>query len=359
VDLLFHSTVVDVLSDGPRVSGLVVGNKRGLEIVPARVVVDCSGDADVVAHAGGSFTFGRELDRLTQPASRVFRVGDVDMDRVWDYLANHPEDRQAPEGWAGREYDIDRLRRTPGAVVEAFASLVRKARDAGDFNVPRKRIALITMPGRRDVTVNVTRVHGVDGTDPDQVTRAEVVTQLQMAEVIRFLRKYVPGFERAHITSSPYQIGVRESRHINGRYQMTKDDVLEGRDFEDQVGRGAYPLDIHDPQAEATVLGQQVKGTGVTLWPIKRSFGIPMRSLLPVDLENVTVGGRCVSATHEAAGSVRGQAVCMVTGHAAGTIAALAAIADQTPASLDVSDVQATLEKQDAVLTRTQLITSD
>jgi hypothetical protein len=353
VDLLFHSTVVDALTEAGHVTGLLVGNKRGLEVIPASAVVDCTSDADIVAHAGGSFTFGRDDDHLAQPASRIFRVGDVDMPRMWDYLADHPDDRQAPEGWTGSDYDIDYLRSTPGATVEGFASLIHKARAAGDYHIPRYRLGLNTLPGRNEVTVNITRVHGINGTDPDDVTKGEVETQLQMLEVIRFLRKYVPGFEHAHIVAAPYQLGVRESRHICGEYTLTKEDVLEGKSFADQIGRGAYPLDIHDVKPEATVLGHRVKGGGVTLWPIMKSFGIPVGCLIPRELDNVTVAGRCISATHEAAGSIRGQAVCMVTGHAAGTLAALIAAQACTAREAPTSHLQDRLRVQGALLERT------
>lgn len=354
VHFLFHSTVVETVHDGPRVTGLLIGNKRGLSVIPAKVVVDCSGDADVVAGAGGAFAFGREGDHLAQPASRIFRVGGVEMERVWEYLADHPEDRSAPEGWTGHDYDIDYLRTTPGATMEGFASLVKQARAAGDFHIPRYRLGINTLPGRSEVTINITRVHDIDGTNPDDVTRAEVQAQLQMMEVVRFLRTYVPGFENAHIISTPYQLGVRESRHIRGEYLLTKEDILAGRGFADQIGRGAYPLDIHDVRPDATVLGAKVKGGGVTLWPVMQSYGIPRRCLIPDGVENVTVGGRCISATHEAAGSVRGQAVCMVTGHAAGTLAALAALHDTLPSQVPIDQLQTTLRAQAAVLERSE-----
>jgi hypothetical protein len=352
VEMLFHSTVVDAMTDGRKVTGLLIGNKRGLEVVPVSAVVDCSSDADVVAHAGGSFTFGRDEDQLSQPASRIFRVSGVNIERAWDYLAEHPEDRQAPEGWTGRDYDMDYVRNTPGVTVEGWAGLIRKAKAAGDYNVDRHRLSISTLPGRSEVTINITRVHGLDGTNPDDVTRGEVESQLQMLEVVRFLRKYVPGFEKTHIVATPYQLGVRESRHISGRYLLTRSDVVEGKSFPDQIGRGSYPLDIHDVKSGATVLGAKVKGGGVTLWPIMKSYGIPVGCIVPRDLDNITVGGRSISATHEAAGSVRGQAVCMVTGHAAGTLAGLIAIRGCTTSELPVPELQGELRKQGAVLER-------
>ncbi|MBF8189950.1 FAD-dependent oxidoreductase [Nonomuraea sp. K274] len=343
VELLLHTTTLDVVQgpDGP--AGVRVVTKRGIEFAGARVLVDCTGDADLAASAGAGFTVGRASDRRTQPASRIFRVGGVNMEAVWDYLRHHPDDLEPPKGWTGGRYDVERLRATPGATIEAFGALIKRARAAGDWTIPRYRLGLYTLPGRHDVGVNVTRTHGVDGTDPDDLTRAEVETSLQMLQVVAFLRGYVPGFEEAHIVSTPYQVGIRETRHVRGGYVLEQDDVLSGRDFADQVGRGAYPLDVHDVDA---------RRGGSVLRPIRRSFGIPMRCLLPEGVSRLVVGGRPISATHEAAGSIRGQAVCMVTGHAAGVIAALAAKGERDTHDLDPDQVRATLREQGALLER-------
>jgi FAD dependent oxidoreductase len=359
VDLLFHSLVVGVDVDGGRVTRVRIANKGGLEDIEARMVVDCSGDADIVAQAGGGFHLGREHDRQSQPVSRIFRVGNVDVDRMFDYLEEHPEDRMGAKGEARKPYPIDFLRTTPGATLEGFAALIKRAKAAGDFDIPRSGMVVYTFPGRPEVGINVTRAHGIDGSDPDSVTRAEVETQLQMGAALRFMRKYVPGFENAYISSAPHQLGVRESRHIVGSYVLTSDDVLSGRSFDDQIGRCSYPFDIHDvATGEEVVAGQQARGGGITLYRIMRSFGIPLRCLIPNRLANVAVGGRCISADHGAASSIRGQASCMVTGHAAGVLAALAARTGRRPADVPHTEVQALLTDEGALLERTEPIAS-
>jgi len=202
------------------------------------------------------------------------------------------------------------------------------------------------------VTINITRVHGIDGTNPDDLTRAEVETQLQMLQAVQFLRKYVPGFQSCYVVSSPFQVGVRETRHIQGAYVLTAEDVTSGRDFADQVARGAYPLDIHDVAKEAPPHASAVEGGGTDLSKITRSYGIPARCLVPNGVDNLVVGGRSLSATHAAAGSARGQPVCMATGHAAGVIAALSARHQCAPAALDACEVQSVLREQNAVIER-------
>jgi len=350
--LLLHSFLIDAVVEDNQIQSITVANKSGLESIPAKCFVDCTGDADLVARAGGEFLYGREGDGFVQPVSSIFRVGGLNLDKTWAYLSEHPEEGEAPEDYQGDEYSADKFRSKPGVGVEGFRNLIRKAREAGDFHISRDKFGFNPFPGRNEATINITRVHEIDGTNPDDLTRAEIETQLQMLESVRFFRKYVPGFENCYVVSSPFQVGIRETRHILGSYIMTKEDVMEGRDFADQIGRGAYPLDIHDVNQATKVLGKKVQGGGVTLWKINRSYGIPARCLIPKGIKNLTVAGRSVSATHEAAGSLRGQPVCMATGHAAGTMAALAAQSNRDVSQLSIVQIQTLLISQNAVIQR-------
>lgn len=352
LSLLLHSFVVDAQMDGRRIEGIRVANKAGLEMIPGKCFVDCTGDGDLAARAGADFVYGREGDGLAQPVSAIFRVGGVDLDKTWAYLEEHPEDFETPEGYNGDEYSVEKFRSIPGVGVAGFRSLIRKARAAGDYHIPRDDMGFNPFPGRREVTVNITRVHGIDGTDPDDLTRAEVESQLQILEGLRFLRKYVPGFEGCYVVSNPFQVGIRETRHVLGSYILTKDDVVTGRDFENQVARGAYPLDIHDVNDKAPKHAGKVDGGGTDLSKINRSYGIPASCLVPARVDNLLVAGRAISASHAAAASARGQPVCMATGHAAGTMAALAAKRNRAPAALDIREVQTVLTAQKQVIDR-------
>jgi hypothetical protein len=351
LNLLLHTFLVDAQMDGARIQAVRVANKAGLELVPAKCFVDCTGDGDLAARAGATFLYGRESDGRAQPVSAIFRVGGVDLDKTWAYLADHPEDFEAPPGYNGTEYSVEKFRATPGVGVAGFRGLIAKARAAGDYTIPRDDMGFNPLPGRREVTINITRVHGIDGTNPDDLTRAEIESQLQILESMRFLRKYVPGFEQSYVVSTPFQVGIRETRHIQGGYVLSKEDVVTGRDFPDQVARGAYPLDIHDV-SDKDATRTKVKGGGTDLSKIDRSYGIPARCLVAAGIDNLLVAGRAISASHAAAASARGQPVCMATGHAAGTMAALAARKGAAPASLDIAEVQKTLTAQNAVLER-------
>jgi hypothetical protein len=131
---------------------------------------------------------------------------------------------------------------------------------------------------------------------------------------LSFLRKNAPGFENAHISGVAPRVGIRETRRIMGEYVLTAEDVLEGKKFDDGVAKGSHHIDLHG------------KGTDQERIPVKdgRSYDIPFRSLIPQNVENLLVAGRCFSSTREANGSARVMGPCLSMGQAAGTAAAIA-----------------------------------
>ena len=354
--LLLHAFFSDVLMDRDALQGIVVETKAGRQAVPAKVVVDTTGDADVAARAGAPFELGRPEDGGVQPMSRMFRVGNVRLEKIYAYLREHPEEFSVPEGWdapEGATYGVDYIEKTPGTTI-LLQHVVQKAQREGKAVLPKNVFSIYTPPyrsGPAEVTLNATRVQGADPTDPDQLTTAEIEADRQAMEVFRFLRSTVPGFEEARLLGTPYQVGVRESRRLVGEYTLTADDVLSGADFPDVVARGAYPLDIHDVGKDVEVMKRKVHGKSETMVVLQRSYAIPYRSLLPRRIDSLLVAGRCLSASHEAASSARGQVVCMVTGQAAGVAAALSARSGVTPRRLPVTRLQAALRDQRAVLT--------
>ncbi len=356
VRLLLHAFLSDVLLDRGALRGIVVETKGGRQAQPAEVVVDTTGDGDVAARAGAPFEIGRAEDGRLQPVSRIFRLGNVRLDRVQAYLRDHPEEFRVPEGWTtpdASRYGASYLEGTPGTTI-LLQDVVQRAQREGTANLPKDVISIYTPPdwsGPAEVAINATRVHGIDPTDPDQLTEAELECERQVMEVFRFLRTRIPGFEDSRLLGTPYQVGVRESRRVVGEYVLTAEDVLQGADFPDAVARGAYPLDIHDVAEGARVMDRLVHGRSETMVVLARSYAIPYRALLPRMPENLLVAGRCISATHEAISSARGQSVCMATGHAAGTAAALAARAGVSPRRLEVATLQETLRRQGAILT--------
>jgi hypothetical protein len=185
---------------------------------------------------------------------------------------------------------------------------------AHEYALPRREGSIheTVLPGVQHA--NMTRVAGIDPTDPWQMTAAEVDGRTQVEEYARFLRERVPGYEEAFLLQTSPRIGVRESRRLVGEYVLTREDVLGARDFPDGIARCGAPIEDHD-EGDAT------------RWeyiPDGGTYAIPWRCLLPHEIDGLAVAGRCVSATHDAHASVRSMGQCMAMGQAAGTAAALA-----------------------------------
>jgi hypothetical protein len=134
---------------------------------------------------------------------------------------------------------------------------------------------------------------------------------------------------------------VRETRRILGDYQLTADDILQARKFPDVIARSTYPVDIHNPEGAGTTLKRVPPGD---------AYDIPLRSLLPQNIDGLLVAGRCISGTHEAHSSYRVMPVAMATGQAAGVCAALAVRHNKSPRAVAVEDVQRELIAQGANL---------
>jgi hypothetical protein len=283
VRVLLHSLVTGVIMAGQRVAGLVVQTRSGPYRVSARCFVDATGDA-VLAWAAGCTLERPSAERRVQPLTTTFRVGGVG---------------------------------APPAAAELRA-LMAEAAETGLFELPRREGSAhrTMLPGV--FHTNMTRVSGVDPTDPWALSAAEIEGRSQAAEYMRFLRLRVPGYERSYLIATSTWIGTRESRRLVGRHVLTREDVLGARQFDDAVALCGAPVEDHDG------------GTG-TIWqyvgdadtPTGQTYGVPYRCLLPIEVDGLLVAGRCLSATHDAHASARSIAQCLAYGEAAGTAAAL------------------------------------
>ena len=320
VRFLFHASASGVVAGGDGLEGVVFETKSGPVVVQAKVVVDATGDGDVAAAAGAPFDVGREEDGLVQPMTLMFRMVEFERPGFAAYV------RDNPGQWRG---------------VHGLWDLIAKATADGRLDLPREDLLFFATPHERELTVNSTRVGGVLGTDVWDLTTAEWQARRQMRQIAGFLREYVPGFEKSYVAQSGTNIGVRETRRIRGEYQLTADDVLTARKFPDVVARGSYPVDIHNPKGSGTVLRNLPPG---------EAYDIPLRCLVPQDVERLLVAGRCLSGTHEAHSSYRVTPIAMATGQAAGVCAALAAGSGVAPRAVDAARVQDELLAQGANL---------
>lgn len=335
VELLTRTDVVGAIREGDRVAGILVENKSGRGAIRARVVVDATGDADVAARAGAATVHGRTSDGLTQPLTWMFRLYGVDGAAVRRHVRDSPEDFVLSEAARASVEDL------PILGVAGFFSKVRAAQEAGRLGEFRDRVLYFEMPTPGEVVVNMTRVTGRSGVHAGELTRGALEAFAQIDEVIGFLRAEIPGFAAARVMQVAPSVGVRETRHLVGRYTLEAEDVVTGRRFDDGVARGAFPIDLHSPDGKGLTLIEMEPGA---------SYSIPYRCLLPRDLDGLLVAGRAISATHEASASSRLSPTCMALGEAAGTAAALAVRAGTEVAEVDPVRLRAALEDAGAVV---------
>jgi hypothetical protein len=314
VTLLLHTWFADVVVGEAGVSHVIVQNKAGRVAYGCRVVVDCSGDADVVRAAGLATTRSPVL----QPATLWFQLGGVDTDAL------SPLFTDAVDGIL--------------PVSEPIRRRLAELHAAGEF-------PLFGGPWingffhRGMVSINILR-EPTDASDPATFSRTEVSLREKMHLAISVLRREFPEFRDAWLAKSGIQTGVRETHHIVGLYELTRDDVLNPKAFPDTVAKGAHTIDIH--QADSIDQNDFVI--------LRRPYNVPLRCLIPAGGVNLVTAGRSLCADGPGFGSVRVMATCMAMGQGAGTAAALALEHDGVVADIDPARLRQRLIEQDAIV---------
>ena len=325
VKILYHTQFVAPTLTGSRIDGVLVSSKRGVEKIAAKVVIDCTGDGDVAVRCGVPYEMGNEELKLLQPATMFFRICNVDPDKVEEDIQSH----------------LHLFHRKNGVNYRSFHWRVSEARENGDWSLNRVSIGLFRMVKPDEWCVNTSRLMGVDSTDNESLTQAEIDGRKQADEILHFLRKYVPGCENAKLLSTASHIGIRESRHIQGDYRLTAEDLLNATVPEDSILLAANSVDVHGRYGPKSNEYVPINGD---------YYGIPYRSLLPAGVDGLLLAGRNLCADSTAAGAVRVMPPCMGMGEAAGTAAALAIRHDCTPREVSVPLLRTTLKDKGVYL---------
>ncbi|MEE1330192.1 MAG: FAD-dependent oxidoreductase [Acutalibacteraceae bacterium] len=294
VEILFYTLVCGVIKEGNRVKGVITESKSGRTAFLADAVIDGTGDGDVAYFSGAEYFLGRENDAKMQPATLMFKVGGVDITRA-----------PLPPSF---ETKVE----TAKGELQALAKKI--------LPFPAGHVLLYSSPIPGIVTCNMTNCIDVDGTKAEDLTRAEVVCRMQMEPIVNFLREYVGGFENCYIVSAASLIGVRETRYFIGLEQITEKDIIEARQFDDQVVHGAwFNFDVHN------MSGASLDETGVQKnFKQQNGYTIPYGCMVPEKIDGLLFTGRNISGTHMAHSSFRAMPVCVGIGEACGAAAAIA-----------------------------------
>lgn len=316
VRVILHATVTDALVEGDRVEGVRLYTKQGKLEVRAALVVDASGDADVAAMAGLGTTIGQ--DGKVQNPTMIFRIQGVDVGR---FMAAH-----GPDTIMGAD------------VSEAIAKA-----DGNGYRLPRRKIFLFPTPRPGELLCNATRVIGADGRELNplvraDLTEAEIEGRLQVRDYVRFIRAHVRGCEEAWLNDTGVQVGVRQSRQIEGVATLANEDVVGARKVPGAIARSPWPIELH--------AGDKPR----LAWVMRDYYEVPWECFVPRRGEGLVAAGRCLSAQHEAMASARVTAQCFAYGQAAGLAAAICVRDRIAPRALPGVELRAQLRRRGAEL---------
>jgi hypothetical protein len=343
--------VDDVVVEGRRVHGVMALTKGGPALFTGDVVVDASGDGDVVARAGGRTVKGDETGTL-QPVSLVFRMSAVDIPTLLEFIGSNPDEftlAESPVITASPAECAAAIRDSgmPFAMMQAEreGSMLRAAIDDGSMYPTTGIWMWPTSLAKGELGFNTTRVAGVDATDSFAVSDALARLTVQVRQAMTFLRGRIPGFAAAQLSGVAPKVGVRETRRIVGDDVLTTAAVISGAKRADGIARGAHHVDLHGE-------GRYQKRVPVDGG---RSYDIPYGALVPEALDNVLVAGRCLSSEREANGSARVIGTACAMGQAVGIAAAMGTTAS-LPSVRDVAveELRALVSEQGGVVTGTQ-----
>jgi len=321
VRILLHVMAVEAVMEGNQVKGVIIEGKSGREAILARAVIDTTGDGDVAAKAGAKFIKQHGSARVGMP----FGMANVDMKRLVKFLEENDMVNQLIRGDKGSEIDDVIRLGFELRKLAFFKDYMDKFGIWGPLGV--------SLHENNYNYINGTSLSNVDATDTETLSKAEIGLRKQVMTLSKMLREHVPGFEKAYLSWTPVCVGVRYTRVIDCEHDMTLDEIVNCRRFDDEVMLYGF----HDSAPRI-----MIKNGG---W-----YGIPYRAFIPKGVDGLLVAGRLITSVWEAHMSTRNTVSCMAQGQAVGTAAALAARSGINPRQLDTASLREVLKKQDVFL---------
>lgn len=323
--LLLYTWCSDVIIEEDKIKGIIIDNKSGRQAILAKIVIDATGDGDILAKSGAKYQKGRESDGAMRPLTVMGRFGYVNSEKLKAFVNENPNDFSQDDG--RRVIDLEN-----GIIrIDGFFSIIEKAKQEGvidrDMAINYIRFSGINRPIHNSNAIlicNSTRIYGVDGTNASEVTSAEIQGRKQLKQIFQACKKYIPGFENSELIDTSSFIGVRETRRLIGKSVLTYDDISTGRKFSDSI---ALLTSVNYGTAEVHGPDHGHEGSASDSWAREMKldlirFEFPLRSILSEHVRNLLVVGRCISVTHDVDKFVRNMAPTGLIGESSGLISA-------------------------------------
>lgn len=327
---ILHCMAVDVIFEegSQRLKGIITESKSGRQVVLAQRIIDCTGDADI-AHLAGAPYRKTPKDKMLGMTT-VFNASGVNKDRFLDYTEAQPATyADWSRTWQQQTTGKEEALRSPYLDKEFDQARALGVIPQDSTNLGGSWSSL-TEAGEAN-NLNLVHMYGFDPTDVQDLTRAEMQGRSEALHALMALKAVVPGFEQAKLRNFGMTLGVRDSRKIIGRTNLTGDDVRNQAKFADSIG----------------IFPEFIDGYAVLILPSTgRYFQVPYGCMVPLEVDNLLVAGRCVAGDMVSHAAMRNMMACTVTGQGAGVAAAVSLKQGRSTAEVDMADVQAELEKQ-------------
>ena len=328
--ILFHTCISAPMMDGDKVCGLIIENKSGRQAIEAKIVIDCTGDADVVFRSGAPCENGRPSDGLNQPSSLRFHVGNVDWKKLSDFLKQHNVPLLSG--------DLPTVSYGVGGGAKDLAEYLNRCAAEGKVALEDIRyfqfFAAKGRPG--EISFNCPEIRSYQGTNGNDISAMQLEGRRAINRLIDFCKRCLPGFENCYLVCVAAMPGVRSSRRVVTEQVLTVEEVIQGKKFEDAVARNNWPPDIHSVKEDEELYLDHEPVDFVE---------IPYGALVPKNIDNLLVAGRCIGVDFGAQAAIRIARTCQALGEAAGVAAAMAIQAGVPPRKLSGSDVHKALAK--------------
>ena len=329
---LLHRLCVAPIMESGVLRGVIVESKAGREAILAKRIIDATGDADIAARAGAPTHKLPKKEMMS--ASVMFSMSGVNKRRFIDAVKADP---QTYADWSGNgEWDYE----TTGKEDQLFSPFLRKpfqqALKAGVIPPNLHTIAGTwgSVSEQGDLTyLNLVHVPEIDGTDPNDLTVGEMRGRREAIYALEALKGFMPGCEDAKLRNFGMTLGIRDTRKIDALYNLTATDVREQARFDDAVG----------------IFPEFLDGYGVLILPTTgRYWQLPYRALVPKNVANLLVAGRCIGGDKMSHASARNMMCCAVSGQGAGVAAAVSVQREESLDRLNIGAVQQELARQGA-----------
>lgn len=318
ITTIYHAVVIKTLVEGKdKIEGVQVWSKQGTFNIKSKITIDASGDADVIAMAGLPNFIG-DKGKVQNP-TMIFKISGVDIETF------------------KQTYGLNSI------MPQEVTDLIIKMNKDNRYKLPRAKIWLFSTTKPNELLCNCTRIIGEDGRELNSLyykdfTEAETQGRKQIREYAKFFKENLKGCEKSFVTDTGTQVGIRQTRQVDGVYKLKNSDVINGKKFKDGIARSPWPIELHSgnkPKVE---------------WLLDDVYEVPLNCFIPKNGEGIIAAGRCLSAEHEAVASARVTAQCFSYGHAVGHAASISIKENMLLRDIKGENVREILNKEGARL---------